>query len=973
MRDIASWGKQLRKALRNSEDLKEYVAESLANAGDKVKLRELVRLAQLIAEVELGLTLLREVAPEDPATSVSALLSGYRFPVEPLLSDENWQLVQKARFYLVRRKGRQWERSLLEYIQLPEIIRIYNLKDPSDVPQLIPSSTYPHRLQLYRQTLSTTPIHSCPEVKLATEGRWYAKISQKGNSPVEVPIDIPKVVADIAPLPLVALYPTRTTPKNPTHTVTLDELLEEAQEMDRKLAEAEYKAENYHQRLSGVALRLYDAQSDNFHPGTKLNIEGLIHIVGLLNVGKSTLLEILIYHLAKQGYRCGLIVNDVVAAVRLASLFEHRLKIPAAPVLGSDRSEQLEKVYEPILLSGGQEIYEGGMHPAWRWFSPVCPLLALVQSEDKWDFGQEPCHDLYQKTTTSKNRNSDAQDEDLDERESNRFTCPLYYKCPRHQLEQDIAEALVWVLTPASLIHTRVPRQVFKENIRFAEAVYRECDFLFVDEADRVQVQLDEAFAPDEVLLDNSGNSFLNKLGLNVSPIYNSNRSSMAADLFAAWKRAHDYAQIATDLMCHRLYNHLALIEWLGRNPFTGRSLFGHIVRDLIAPPLEEEESESSKKTQLTRTERSQELRRRIKAGLPPEEQRQHRKQVMQTLEGFLQHPLNRRRGGELSDIALTILSTESDARALAEVGDWCKRWLESLGISLPDKTKFEELSRNLHFAILTTVLDDRLGFVVDHLSELSRTRIIDLHDLSEALVHRPPRDYLPVVPESPVGNILGFRYNRDYTSNKGGKLEYFRYVGVGRALLLNFPKLFAVDGRDGPHTVLISGTSYAPGSPAYHIKQEPTVLLEPAANNGKAGDAGIGESEFFFSPQQRNGKYIALSGLPPARRTNAANEMVQAICHSPGRATSFLDLLFEGLKQRGEEDHQKWSDRERLLMITGSYNEAECVESRLQLNYRRFEHPDAIATLRRDNAPAELRGIRRGKIQTLKDTPIRL
>jgi hypothetical protein len=44
-----------------------------------------------------------------------------------------------------------------------------------------------------------------------------------------------------------------------------------------------------------------------------------------------------------------------------------------------------------------------------------------------------------------------------------------------------------------------------------------------------------------------------------------------------------------------------------------------------------------------------------------------------------------------------------------------------------------------------------------------------------------------------------------------------------------------------------------------------------------------------------------------------------------------------------------------------------------LQLNYRRFEPPDAIATLRRDNAPAELRGIRRGKIQTLKDTPIRL
>jgi Ni2+-binding GTPase involved in maturation of urease and hydrogenase len=65
-----------------------------------------------------------------------------------------------------------------------------------------------------------------------------------------------------------------------------------------------------------------------------------------LNVGKSTLLEVLIYHLAKQGYRCGLIVNDVVARVRLASLFWHGMGISAAPVLGTKRSEQLEKIYQ---------------------------------------------------------------------------------------------------------------------------------------------------------------------------------------------------------------------------------------------------------------------------------------------------------------------------------------------------------------------------------------------------------------------------------------------------------------------------------------------------------------------------------------------------------------------------------------------------------------------------------------------------
>ena len=69
MRDLAKWSKQLRESLRNSEDLKAYAASSLSDADAKVQHREIVRLAQLIAEVELGLTLLREIAPEEPAAS----------------------------------------------------------------------------------------------------------------------------------------------------------------------------------------------------------------------------------------------------------------------------------------------------------------------------------------------------------------------------------------------------------------------------------------------------------------------------------------------------------------------------------------------------------------------------------------------------------------------------------------------------------------------------------------------------------------------------------------------------------------------------------------------------------------------------------------------------------------------------------------------------------------------------------------
>jgi hypothetical protein len=963
MRDISSWSKKLRQALRESEDLKNYVFNSLENANPKNREQEVSRLALLITEVELGLTLLREIDSENPAKSVSALLLGYRFPIPSLQDNEKWVIVQKARFYLVRRKGRQWNPSLSLYMNLPETLRIFRLTNPEEIPQLIPSSVYPRRLQLYSKTLSKTPPHKPQKIELATAGNWYAKISHQGHT-VEIPISIPEEVSNLAPAPQVSFLSLRTA-ENPPQTVSLKRLLEAAQEMDERLENQGESPENYCARLSGIALRLYDENLDDFQPGNEIQIDQFVHAVGLLNVGKSTLLEVLIYYLAKRGYRCALLVNDVVTQVRLASLFTHQLDIPSAPILGRDRTEHLNKVYESLFANKGEDITQGGTHPAWRWFSFICPLLGLVQAEEKWEFGQEPCHDLYQKIPVS---NRPEAEEYLEEEEDeDRYTCPLYYKCPRHQLEQDIARAKVWILTPASLIHTRVPRQIFPHKLTFAEAVYRECHFLFVDEADRVQVQFDNAFSPSQILVDSSGNSFLNKLGLNfANAIYNSDRNSMSREMLAAGKRAQDYAQIATDIVLPRLHNQPKLVEWLGTTPFTGRSLFSHIVRDLLDLHSEENNPQPPPK-KLTRAQRSKARTQQIVQGLPTETEREHRKRLMQTFEGFLQHPLDRRRGGELSDIALTILRVDSEKEALAEVNEWLKRWLNLTGFSIKDEDKIEDFTRNLHFAILITILNDRLGFMVDHLNTLMRMRIVDLHDVNQTLVYRPPRDFLPVVLSSPVGNILGFQYKRD-RQKVGGTLEYFRYVGVGRFLLLNFPTLFAVDDWDGPHTVLISGTSYAPGSPAYHIHKPPTLLLEPASNNSKAGDTGICESEFFFRPQQRsNGDYIALSGLPPAARKKAVDDLVKAISSRPGQALSFLDRLFQTLKEKQQTDPLNWGDRERLLLITNSYDEAELVESILKPLYH-TEDIDGIKTLRRDNAPAHLSGIRRGKIRDLKD-----
>ncbi len=908
MRDLFQWRTELCMQLRRADNLTSYVEDVWSSSNEALQKRELRRLARLIADVELALTLLRQIAPTEPASAIAVLLSGYRLPHETLQNDLNWQAVQRARFYLIRHRGRRWERSLEEYTQLPESVRIYRLSGFDQIPCLIPSSTSPRRLEKYQQTLTRTSPHKEYSPKLATAGIWFCKVAQKEPSFVEIPIDIPTEVANLAPSPIVRFYRTREA-CNPSKTVRWQELQLAAQEMDQRLVESGHESENYVDRLQRIALEQYDSEFDDFRDGSVLQLEQLIHIVGLLNVGKSTLLEILIYHLAKQGkHRCALIVNEVVTAVKLASLFRWGLRVEAVPVLGSsDRANQLMKVYEPLFQKVGQEINQGGVHPAWRWFSPVCPLLALVQAEERWNFGQEPCHSLYQKGASPIGAEIS---EDAEEQESSeKFTCPLYYKCPRHQLERDFATAVVWILTPSSFIHSRVPRQVASSfvdgsipeqvvgtRLTLVETVYRECDFLFVDEADRVQVKFDEKFAPNQVLVDQSETSFLNKLGLNLAEIYQSDRGSMVGDRFVAWISAHYHIQNATNRLYHLLLTQGHLVEWLGRNPFTGYSLFARIIYDLTRSPARETDTEAPR---LTRQEQMQERRQQIlAAALSPDQEHDRRKALLRELQDFLRSPLNCRQSRSIwsrsaSNLAFAVLSAETDRQALIEVENWCKTWLEQHQIDVQDDI-FEQLTHHVHFAVLTAVLDNRLGFLVDHLTELSQSRIVDLHDLDQAIVHRPPRDYLPVVPEAPVGNILGFLYKCDRRNfKKSGKLEYFRYVGVGRTLLLRFPTLFAVDGWDGAHTVLISGTSYAPGSPSYHISVQPTVLLKPAQEDSSVR-SGIHASEFFFAPMRRptDGKFIQLSGLPVAQRRLAADQLVRAMCESPGKVPDFLTLI---------------------------------------------------------------------------------
>ncbi len=493
MRDTTDWYQNLVKELKQNPDVVARWAEE-----------ERGRIARLIVHVELGLSLLLEVAPTQPATEVRHLISGYRFPA----IGNKWLTCKIARFYLLEYKGSDWEYHLDEYIKdIPDVLKAFDLADAEQIPTSRQHSYYRHRV--YRYVLQTSPAVKQHKVKLARqEGRWLAEI-KKGEDPVV--INLPQSVLNLPRSPIVRFVRTRSE-SNPAYTFSLKSLLLSAKEMDCRLARSNIYL-NYYERFRNIVLSVYNQSLNDFSEDTILTLDRLNHIVGLLNVGKSTFIDVVSFNLVSRGRnakRCALIVSDVVSQVGKASLFKHLLEIPAAPILGKNRVEHLEKINKSILQTTGSDVEQGAIHPVREWFNESCPLLSHVASADIWNFGEEPCHALYQKEpNATKRSNVDS-------------TCPYYYTCPRHQIERDIANGLVWVLTPESFVHTPVPRSVSLDKIRFAEFVARECEFLFVDEADLMKGRLNNVFAPEAELIAKGG--LINQTGIELSQINNSNR-----------------------------------------------------------------------------------------------------------------------------------------------------------------------------------------------------------------------------------------------------------------------------------------------------------------------------------------------------------------------------------------------------------------------------------------------------------------
>jgi hypothetical protein len=838
-----------------------------------------------MCRIELGLYLLEQIAPNEPAASLWAILTGY--PFLNTLSSENRHRIFNARHVLNRYKSRHaWLQALERYDEIIGSLRGYDLDGKSKKLQRREVAFCRTRFSIYEAALGNPLSFLQREVKWAEAGSY--RMSDKRGQ--DYGVTIPEEACFAPPDKQHDLVTIR---KRLPLSIPWSELVDTARWMDKVEAESGVQTNSWEHRLSrkdgdsnsGVQLEKVNGKN-SLSPASTLRLNGITHYVGMVSSGKSTMMDVVAVWAARRNLHITLVVGDVIGALNRAQLF-HGLGLKAVPLLGSTRrAEHVNSLHKA--LSGHQPEHQIVQdHTGFRWLSTACPVDGLRKDDNPDPFAVDfrPCAGLRPVQIGAGNGTGPRY-------------CPLYSACPYHQGQRDLVEASIWIATPASLVHTRVAEQINSESIRFAELVTRHSDIVIVDEADRVQVQLDEIFSPNQVLCSAGGDGWLDSLEQQVGEqIGKQGRTSIAGDQVETWRRAHHQAQTAADAVYQRLLSNRELREWVHELYFfTDLLLFDRLAQGM-AGDVEK------------RTAFYKELRELFDNFID---------RGLRALfsDRMLDDEMLTGRSGPLVSFSNRLLMA-SDSRVLRHE---LRAWIKENSLVKFDEPQIEQMVERLEFGLLIAILANRINALLGRWKEVED--LLKLERSSSTLLYRPPLDYQALLPVTPVGNVLAFQYLHEQEGASGAAtLKFLRCTGVGRWLLLHLHDLLADEGIVGPHVLLLSGTSWAGGDPSYHVQVPVSGILRAPQRETDA----IAKSEFHFLPiRGESDQSIKVSGLFGERREDALRQMLKSLARPVGLGAGGASLL-ERERDSLEEG------RRRILLVVGSYKEAEVAREFLE------------------------------------------
>lgn len=411
-------------------------------------------------KAEMTLALLEKCKPEGDPTKAYLLLHNYSLLGE-VVCDETAFLLQKAHRLLHSCSSKMnWAKVLENYRNAQPEFCLYifteEIEKGSKVLKFARNTELavePDRADVYFEY-----IRKHKEEKhfgYAKGGKYSYSIKDKTSSTVySADVEIP----DCTPQMPISPPPKKTRKKI---SVSTDELLASAAEM------AEKKPDDYcYSILKSNTLKA--VTEGNVKSANRLEIDKIINLVGMVGSGKSTLMKVLSYHVAKADKKVVLVLDTVSSVLEMCSYLS-QFGVSVSPVIGRSGREkyidQVAKAHEKYL----QNEY-------FKYLTAPCIIDGMAKNKsDKSSapmFGNEPCRSLM------KNKKH--------------YNCPYMDICPAVRMYRDVYTSNVIVTTVQGLAAIRL----LGDNKLFLEYVLEQADLVIFDECDKVQKTLDEFFTP---------------------------------------------------------------------------------------------------------------------------------------------------------------------------------------------------------------------------------------------------------------------------------------------------------------------------------------------------------------------------------------------------------------------------------------------------------------------------------------------
>lgn len=782
---------------------------------------------EVLFTVELMLTVFQSIAPERRAREAWSIIPGYEDGVLPA-TDLTW--VRRIRFLFPHLRNRRgWYELLEQYVLIDKDYRCFDI-DQSGTYRSVEPSVVKERIRVYQQIVDNPIPKQDRSLPIAQKGEFSFYYFPEKN------LRYGKIPDTEIPQP--QLFPDYR-PKSRVSVADDAEWLAIAKEMDQRLGDGQrwQRAVQY--------LRLEPVQQD----GQSLIYDGCQHIAGGLGAGKSTFMVMETYRLVtRKGMKIGYIENSVEQAYQRQTEL-HKLGLKASVVTGpSGRQEHLKRYMtaRKNQVEAFDEWQDEGFE-ALRDLSGVCFIHALAGIESPEPF--YPCERLKQ--------------------EKQRKLCPYAELCGIHAPLRRMQEADVWIVTTASLLYTRLPLALDPHSRLLFEAMYDLLDVIFIDEADKVQQDFDQAFVSEVDLMGAEHHLFEQMTAVSQSHLAR-NYGHIGHSLVAQWQFHLDHANTYIHKLFRLLNQSKPLDRFLRNGIFHPYRLLHDVTAHLLPPTTIKEESKvyhwlkKHIEDPYDQSPLTSQTNRLSSPTLTQNQREEILKEIIANLDG--QHPL-------------------PEEQAL-----------------IYDK---------LEFLLFLARIDYSLRQVINHYPQVST--LVGFDQEREPVFNRIDTEIKAVLKDSMTGMMLGYRYL--VTDGQPlGRFKLVEYQGIGRLLLQDWSMIYEQsDNKAGPAVVLLSGTSYAPGSAHFHVSVPVSWILKREEIAPKV--------DLIVHPvydELQGGTPISISGIPPGDQREA-------------QLRKMVKCLLPDIEDELHYWREHWPKPRRVLTVTNSYADARIVGQALE------------------------------------------